>query len=186
MSPRPESIGDERAADEKALRELASEREREVARGAVLDADRDRGKAVVARELDQRAQIRESAGIVHRSAHQRARDLELVKERGEGPSRCVRNTRAVESNARAGRGQAQRRRTCDGVRKRSRAHLEGDGAGPERSERFEQRIDAGELGRGDVDADAKARADAAPLGPLGGCCAYDPHADLLDERGGGR
>src|SRR5206468_7196020 len=62
--PGSEPVGDERAAHEVALRELAPEGEGEVARRAILDPDGDGRDAVVAGELDQRPHVGKSARVL--------------------------------------------------------------------------------------------------------------------------
>ena len=180
-APRPEPVGDERTADEEALGELATERQRELACLAILDADRDRDEPIVACELDQRAHVRVSTGVFGRSSDESPRDLELVELRRERPARRVRDPNAIERDAHARSDQARDRGTQSSGSKRLRAELEGDGSGPERSERFENRVHVRELRPGDVDADAQPRALRTPFGPLSGRGADDPHADLVDE-----
>ena len=144
-APGPEPVGDERTADEVALGELATERQRELACLAILDADRDRDESIVTCELDQRAHVRESTGVFGRPSDESPRDLELVELRREYPARRVRDPNAIERDARARGGQARDRRTQSSGSKRLRAELEGHGPGPERSERFEKRVHAPKL-----------------------------------------
>src|SRR4029077_5080509 len=106
----------------------------------------------------------------------------LVERRRGPPAGRVRRTDAIERDARTRRGEARDRRADAGTRDRVRADLEGDRSRAERRERLEKRVDPLELGGGDVDADAEARAEGAPLGPLRGRRPDDPHANLLDER----
>src|SRR4029077_6823284 len=110
----------------------------------------------------------------------------LVERRRGPPAGRVRRTDAIERDARTRRGEARDRRADAGTRDRVRADLEGDRSRAERRECLEKRVDPLELGGGDVDADAEARAERAPLGPLRGRGPDDPHPDLLDERRGER
>src|SRR5439155_19217719 len=179
--PRPKPVRDKRTADEISLAELAPERPRKVAHGPVFDAHRDRDEAVIPRELDERAHVRESARILGRPPQQRARDLELVEVRREGPSGRIRRTDPIDRDARSRRGEPRDCRSLFRTRERLRAELERDRSGSERGDRLEERVDLRQLRRGHVDPDAQRGAEPAPLRPLSGCRTDDPHADLLDE-----
>ena len=95
-APRSQPIGDEWTAHEVALCELAAEGQREVACGAILDAYGNRREAIVPRELDQRAHIRQGARVLRRAPHESARDLDLIELGGERPARRVFRADAVE------------------------------------------------------------------------------------------
>jgi len=136
LAPRPEPVGHKRAADEIALGEIASKREGEVARGAILDADRDGRQAIVAGELDERSHLGQSPRILGGAAHDGSRDLQLVELRGERPSGRVSDADPVERDTRARRGQTRCCRPRRGGREGLRTELEGDHTGSERSKRF--------------------------------------------------
>ena len=113
--------------------------------GAFFDADGDGCESVVARKLDERSNVGESARIFAGATYQRARDLQLVQLRRDGPAGRIRDSDAVEGDARARRGEPCDGRTRGGAGERRWAELEGDGPGAEGSERFQEDVHPREL-----------------------------------------